>query len=514
MSLEATGPVADPRPGPGEVASRRGASLVDGVYSETRIFSVLSQYAVMQVVLACSGLVRNKIVASRLGPTAFGEISQIAAIVAVAITLVSFGMSVSLSRNVARSTTLEERRQHLENANAIVMCLSCAAVLALLALLAGGRLLALAGLTPSRTATWGAVLFVAAIPFEGLTTNYLALLQGILDVKGLAVGRSIAVLLATALAVPVVWFFGFIGAAVQFLLLSVFVSVLLGRRCRALGYSPLRIRFARRTATVLASFGMISMASSFAQVFADAAVRARLIEAAGPTANGLLQAPYVLAMALKTIVLASIGSVSLATIAPRVDRREISAAVDRLLNVVIPLGTAALGALGLLGVHAMTLLYSRAFGPSAGFFPWLLSADLLLVFVWVIGAPILAYGDRTLWLALDLIFAAARWTIAVSLLPRFGSHAVVVGYLAGIGLHTALTLGLYLKRYRLRLASTHLVRLSFGLVFVVALSITGARPSSSLAVSAALACWLAYFVFHARRSGILVAVRARLLQQG
>ena len=38
------------------------------------------QYAAMQVILLFTGLVRNKIVASGLGPTSFGEISQLAAV--------------------------------------------------------------------------------------------------------------------------------------------------------------------------------------------------------------------------------------------------------------------------------------------------------------------------------------------------------------------------------------------------------------------------------------------------
>ncbi|HZZ83173.1 MAG TPA: oligosaccharide flippase family protein [Anaeromyxobacteraceae bacterium] len=501
------GPAAAP---PGGTAGG-GAGATENAASESAILAVLGQYAVMQVVLALSGLVRNKVVALRLGPGAFGEISQIGAVVAVAATLVSFGMSVGLSRNAAKARTLEQRAEQLENANGIVLGLSALAVLALGGLLLSGRLLPMAGLTTSRATEWAAALFLLAIPFEGLKTNYLALLQGILDVKGLAVGRSVGVLLATVFAVPVVWFFGFVGAALQYLILSVLVTALLGWRCRALGYSPLRARLRRSEVILLGSFGLMSMASSFAQVLADTSVRSRLIESFGATANGLVQAPYVLAMSLKTIVLASIGSVSLATIAPKDDPGEISSSVDRLLSVVIPVGTAALALLGLFGSLAMTLLYSKAFIPGAGFFPYVLCADLLLVFVWVIGAPLLAYGDRTIWLALDLVFAGSRWAVALALMPRLSGHAVVVGYLAGVGLHALLNLGVYFFRYRLRLPARHVWRLLGGLALVAGASVLGASARTPVALTlAGLAVLFAYSFHHARSSGLLSGLRRRL----
>ena len=479
----------------------------EGEQPEAGIFSILSQYAVMQVVLAFAALVRNKVVALRLGPSAFGEISQIGAVVALVVTLVSFGMGVSLSRNVAKSQKLQERQSHLANANGIVLALSFVAVPVTLGLLVAGDFLRLAGLTESPLTVLTAALFIAGVPFIGLQRNYIALLQGILDIRGLAVQRSVAVLLATVVSVPVVWFFGFVGAAVQFLGLNLLVTLLLGWRCRSLGYAPLAVRLDGREVLLLASFGLMSMASGFAQGVSDTAVRTQLIDMAGAAANGLLQAPYALTMTVNSIVLASIGSVALATIAPKSDPGEISDAIDRLLSVVVPLGAAALGLLGLLGVPAIAILYSKAFTSGAAFLPYLLAADLLFVFVWVIGAPLLA-GDRLLWFSLELIQAAARWAIALLLLPHLGGLAVVIGFLAAVALHVALNLAVFRVRYGLHLATKHVYRLLVGLAFVAFLAFTGAHAGVSIpAMSAALALWLAYAAYHVRRTGIVASLQ-------
>lgn len=479
--------------------------------SEARILAILSQFAGMQFVLASTALVRNKIVALRLGPDGYGEITQIAAVAAVASTLVSFGMGVSLSRNVAKCRSVAERQARLASANGIVLAVSFVAVATALPLLISGQLLPLAALTESPAMVLTALVFIAAIPIEGLKTNYLAVLQGVLDVRGLAVGRGAAVLVATLIAVPVVWFFGFIGAAIQSFLLTALVAVMLGSRCRALGYSPLRVRLDQRMVAQLASFGIVSMASGFAQVLSNTAVRTHLIDAAGAAANGLLQAPLSLSITVRGIVLGSIGSVSLATIAATTDRAQISAAVDRLLNVVVPLAALALGLLGLLGAPSLSLLYSEAFTSAAMLFPWILAADLLLVFVWVVGAPLLALGDRVLWLVLDLVHAAARWALAVLLIPHVGSTAVVAGYLAAVVIHLGLNLGVYRLRYRLHLPAKHLVRLAGGIALVALLSVTGASRSGSLPmVLTAVAAWVAYAVHQGRRSEVLAIVRRRL----
>ncbi len=481
------------------------------IASDVRIIAVLSQFGVMQLVLALTAVIRNKVVAFRLGPAAFGEYSQIASVISVITAVVSFGMGVSLSRNAAKARSNPERQRQLANANGIVLTLAIVAVTVAIALLLSGRLLPLVGLAHSTALMGATAIFIMAIPFEGLKNNYLALLQGILDVRGLAAGRSIGVLLATMLAVPIVWVLGFLGAGIQFLLLSALLALLLGLRCRQVGYAPLSVRLESPVLLQLASFGLVSLGASFASVFVDTAVRGTLIESAGAAANGLLQAPYMLSQTVKAMVTASISSIALATIAPRDKREEIAAAVDKLLGVVIPVGASSIGLLGLLGAPVLALLYSGAFVPGASLFRYVLVADLIHVFVWVIGANLLARGDRLLWLGLDLVQAGVRWTVAIALVPRFGATAVAIGYLAAVLLHLALNLLVYRLYYQIPLGRVHLSRLFVAAALVVALSLVGQHAPSPVPLFAAgLTAWAGYTAYHARRTGLLQALRERL----
>lgn len=470
------------------------------LHSESGILSLVGQFAIMQGVLAVAAVVRNKVVAYRLGPAGFGEIAQLALVAATLGTLVSFGMGVGISRNAAGSATGQERRALLATANGIVLSLAAVVCGVCAALLVTGRLLPLTGLSQTTGVLIAFGIFIAGVPLEALKGNYLALLQGILDVKALAIRRAIAVLLGTAIAVPLVWVFGFIGAALQSLVVSAFIATLLGVRCRELGHAPLSVRFHPAMIAQLASFGVVSLASGFAQSFTDTAIRTSLIHASGAAANGLLQAPWELAQTVKGIVLTSIGSISLVTIAGQKDVGAISRSVDKLLNVVVPVATSALGLLGLLGSHALAFLYSSSFVPGSKLFPFILAADMLMVFAWVAGAPILAFGDRVLWLSLELVYAAVRWIVAIVLFHRLGAAAVVVGYLAAVSLHALLNFAVFRARYNLHVAKAHLVRVVFGAGFVAALSVIGSTTQSPFLFGAGAVAWLAFTAAFVRRA--------------
>jgi PST family polysaccharide transporter len=481
--------------------------------SESAFAAMMGTYASMQAIVAATGLVRNKVIALRLGPSAFGEVAQLGAVVASVVAIVTFGMQVSLSRNVARATTQEERQAYLSNANGLVLAFSLVATVGMLVFLGDGQLLTAVGLDASPELAVAAALFLATIPLLALQTNYLSFLAGLLDVKGLARQRSLAVLLATAISVPVVWIFGIIGAAATFVILNGLLALLLGLRCRAIGYRWLAFRFDRSVIVVLAGFGLVSMVSGFAQSFADTAVRAALLKQYGSDVAGLLQAPLVLAGTLQSIVLGSIGTISLATISGAQSHEETRIAMDRLLNVAVPLSAVALGLLGLLGVPVLVLLYSQSFTDSAYLFPWILSADLVIAFTWVVGAPLLASGDRALWLALELIYAGSRWAVSVALLPAYGAVAVGMGLLVAGLLHAALNIAAIQARYRIRVRSRHLLGLGVGAALIVALAIIGANWTDSIgALVGGLVLWLVYTAYTLRTVPIVSRLRAAVLR--
>ena len=458
----------------------------------TKILGHLMQLAGLQLVLAVTGLVRNKIIAMRLGVEGVGQFTILFDLFTTIGVVVMFGLAVGLSRNVAATGDHEERQKNLANANFIIWALTIAATIVVVL---GFQLDYISlerfqlQLTPTILAS--VVLLLVSLPLKALEGNYIAFLTGIMDIKGMTSGRSVAVIAGTVLTVPIVWYFGFVGAISQYLVLTLLLVVLLGHRCYKLGYRPWAIRWHRPTAYGLAFFGIASLTNSFFRDFSNLGIRTALINQVSLAENGLYSQALLLTAQVKTIVLSSVASYSLAAISKDQSRENISHTANQLLKAVLPIGALAGAALGVFSVPALIILADSSFTSAAHYFPLLLAADFVQVFIWVIGAPLLALKMVRAWLVLDLIQWGARWALVVFLLPILGPQAIVTAWFAATLLHLCSNAYFYFGHLKFSLNKEHLVHLLAGLVLILVCSYLGATGLWQYIILAGL-LWLGY----------------------
>jgi len=461
----------------------------------------LTRLAGMQFVLAVAGIVRYKVLAVRLGADGLGEFQQLVVATGTITVLVSFGLGVGLNRNVAACEGRHERQTLLASANFIVCALGAAACVVFGLLLVGtpsvvGHL----GVGTATSVRWAAGLLLLFIPLDALKNNLVAFLLGALDVGGMTAGRSIAVLVATGLSMPLVWSLGVIGAALQLGCITVFLLAVLGHRCSRLGFAPFRVAWSRPAAVTLAAFGAAALTASFAQQLGDLLVRTQLVRQFGLAANGYYQAALLLASQVQTIVLGGVGSYALASLSQRADRDGIVNTTNLLLRGVLPIAILALSAVGLLALPLLIILYAPSFSAAAGFLPLLLGAFVLEAFVWVIGAPLLAIKRVRLWLSLDLIYFALRPAAGIVLLPLLGPQAVVAGYFLAMCVHLALHAYVYFRVLGYDVDRGHIGQLAIGLPLVMGIAWVGCAASSTwIHYTLAGAVWLTYLAFVAHR---------------
>jgi O-antigen/teichoic acid export membrane protein len=388
----------------------------------------LVQLGGMQAVIALSALIRNKVLAARLGTDGFGAYAQLALLAIAASVVVAFGLGMSLNRNVAATPDPTDRQRLLAQANGLTVVLST-----VVALLGAGVLmlrpeaLRIFGLEPRPAVIAAAALLLAFVPAQAAVQHRVAFLTGALDVAGMTGGRSRALALGTAVTLPLVWFFGLVGAAAQLTLLTGLIVAFLDRRLRRLGYRLWRVAFDRRALRLLAAFGVASLVAGFAQQAADLGVRSTLIRTLDAGQNGLYQAALSITYQVKAVVLGSVGAFSIATLSQDASLAAIRTTSQRLLAVVLPIAGTALGGLGLLAGPAILLLYAPSFLPAREVLPFLLFGEYLQVPVWVLGAPLLATGRIRVWLVFELTFAGLRAAAALMLLPSFGIAGVATG---------------------------------------------------------------------------------------
>jgi O-antigen/teichoic acid export membrane protein len=342
-------------------------------------------------------------------------------------------MTVGLSRNVAGALNDEERQRQLSVANTLTMAVAFAVILAALAAAFTSQTRTLLGALGIPASQGQALLLLVAVlaPIEGLRNNYLSFLQGVLDIRGIATKRGVAVILATIASIPLVIVFGIAGACLQFALASALLAVLLGHRCHQLGYRPLEFRWSKSSAVGLACLGGASLLSGFAFSLTDVLIRSKLIQTAGLSEAGLYQAALLVSSQVTAIVLGSIGVFSLASISRSTDPIAIRRQLQSMYRVILPISAVSLGLLGLLEGPIFHLLFSSQFQSSATFLPLLLVSNAVQAASWIAGAPLLGCGKIRTWLSLQAISAVIRYGVAIVFLPKIGIQAIPLSSAVG-----------------------------------------------------------------------------------
>jgi O-antigen/teichoic acid export membrane protein len=441
-----------------------------------RIVTALTQLGMMQFVAGIGGLVRNKVMAVYLSPSGFGEFAQLTSIAATVWVFVQFGMAVGLSRNTAAAGDDEERQLQLSTANLLTLFLAFGTLALLVPLLlssASNSLLVTLGVHPGFEEKMFLVILLSVAPIEALRSNYVSFLQGVVDIKGLSAKRSLAILASTATAVPLIAAFKVTGACVQTVFAAFFLALLLGMRCRTLGYRPLGISWDRRTAATLTTFGGACLLSGFANSATDALVRAHLISTAGLAENGFYQAAFSLSSLVTAVILGSVGAYSLATLSQTRDRHIVASRMEELLRVALPTATISLGCLGLFSQPILSTLFSPAFNQAAKYLPLLLLANYVQSAAWVAGAPLLGFGLIRAFIVIQIAGVALRYTSTVALTPFIGVYSVPAGFLAAMAFDLVAGIVVCNRNIKLRIDGRLLLPLSAGGIAILSAASAG-----------------------------------------
>jgi len=445
------------------------------------VLTNLLQLGGMQLVIAVTAVVRNKVLAVRLGSDGLGEFMQLALVVLTLSVLTAFGFGMSLNRNAAAAPDDAARQRLLAQANAVNLALSTLLVGAAAALLLWRpELVGIVGLEPTAAVIGALAVLAVFVPVEAAVQHRVAFLTGAMDIKGMTSGRSVALLVGTAATVPLVWYFGLVGAALQYLLLTGTILVALDRRCRRLGYRPWQVTWDLATFRLLVGFGLASLIASFAYQLSDVVVRSALVRSVDLAENGVYQAAQSITFQVRAIVLGSVGSYAIASFARDTTRAHIEETCDRLLATIVPLGGLAFAGLGLFSGPAVLILYTADFLPAQAIVPILLVADFLLVATWTLNAPLLALGRVPIWLGIELTGAVVRAAAGVALVGTLGGVGVAIGYSLGAAAQLLVTAVVFRRVLRLTVAPMRIVLFLVAAGVVALASAAGARVTFDL----------------------------------
>lgn len=416
----------------------------------------------MQVVIALTAIVRNKVISVRLGPEGYGEFIQLVMVVTAASVVAAFGLGMSLNRNVAAAGDAAGRQRLLGQANAINLMISFVLAGALAIFLAyEPASLGWIGLEPRVDTVLSISVLLMLIPLDAAVQHRIGFLIGAQDIHGMTSGRSAALIAGTIISVPLIWYFGLAGAAIQLVALSALIVLMLDRRIRFLGFRAWAVAFHRATFLLLARLGVAAIVAGFAAQLSDLLVRSSLLKAKGAAESGIYQSALSISYQVRAVVLGSVGSYMIAILSENTERQKVIDTANKLLAIVLPIALAAFAGLGLFSRPLILLLYSPEFLPAQQLFPIMLVGFYAEVMVWVIGAPLLALDRVGIWLAFELLFSALCLLIALPLLAPLGMLGVAIAYAASAGIHLIVNWTYFSRALRFH------VRPRQGLVFLL-----------------------------------------------
>lgn len=383
------------------------------------------------------GLVRTKAMALMLGPAGFGLMGALTTVVDLTRSLAEMGINNSGVRQIAEASASGDTQQIARTITVLRRSALVLGVIGAIALAALSR--QVAEVTFGNTDYAGAITLLSlAVFFRLVADGQGALLQGMRRVGDVARIGVIGALAGTALSIPLVYWLREQGVALSLVVVAAVTCVVSWRYSRRIEieHTELSAAHARQEVGALLRLGLAFMASSLVTVAAAYVVRIVLIRQAGLEAAGLYQAAWTIGGLYVTFVLQAMGT----DFYPRLvgvasDNSECNRLVNEQAHVSLLLaGTGVLATLTF-APWVVSLLYSEDFQAATDVLRWICLGMALRVVTWPLGYVLVARGEKTLFVGVDLAWAVVNVALTVACVRLFGLTGAGIAFFGSYVFH-------------------------------------------------------------------------------
>ncbi|MCL4785704.1 MAG: O-antigen translocase [Verrucomicrobia bacterium] len=383
------------------------------------------------VVTVAVGIVRTKAMAVFLGTAGFGLMGLFSSIADLARSVASLGISNSGVRQIAESVGSGDEARIARTVF----------VLRRVSLLLGifGAILLAVFARPMSVLTFGddkyapaVVLLSLAVWFRIVSDSQAALVQGMRRISDLARMNIIGAVAGTALAIPLVSFFGeqgvvpsLIGLAIMTLLVSWWYS----RKVKISKPVVTREQL-RAEAGGLLKLGAAFMASALLTMGAAYAVRLIVLRNVGLDGAGLYQAAWAIGGLYIGFILQAMG----ADFYPRLtgiskDNQECNRLVNEQAEISLLMAGPGVLATLTFAPWVLMVFYSREFEGAVELLRWICLGMTLRVVAWPMGFIILARGLKGVFFWTEVAATVVHVGLALMLVPFVGLSGAGIAFL-------------------------------------------------------------------------------------
>ncbi|QWT18893.1 O-antigen translocase [Bacillus sp. NP157] len=381
-----------------------------------------------------TALVLVKLVAWLAGPVGVGRLGQFMSLMSLLAVLAGGGISAGVVKYVAEYRDDPARLSRLLS-SALGYAMVAACVMACAALLFARPLATWLLGDP----TYDSLIRVLAIAQLGIAlVNYvLAVINGFMDVRRLALVQVAGSLLSVALALCLARWFGLYGALLAIVLGQLFwllVGLPAWWRSPYFRRGMLSVRFDPEMTRRLAAFSLMSLSSALLPPLVNIAVRDHLAGSFGWEQVGYWQAVTRVSDAYLLFFTTAINIYYLPRLASLHERPALLGELRGAARVLLPAVAASAALVYILRGWITRLLFNADFDPANDLYAAQLVGDVVKIAAFVLSYLMLAKAMTRLFIVSECVFAASYLVLVYVFTARYGLPgamlAFAVNYLA------------------------------------------------------------------------------------
>lgn len=375
-----------------------------------------------------AALVLVKLVAWLAGPVGVGRLGQFMSVMSLLAVLAGGGISAGIVKYVAEYRDDPERLARLLG-SALGYAMAAACTMACAALLFAQPL-----------ATWllgdpgyESLIRVLAVAQLGIAfVNYvLAVINGFMDVRRLALVQVAGSVLSVGLALGLARWLGLYGALLAVVLGQLFwllVGLPAWWRSPYFQRGMLRMRFDREMTRRLAAFSLMSLSSALLPPLVNIAVRDHLAAAFGWQQVGYWQAVTRVSDAYLLFFTTAINIYYLPKLASTQDRAALAAELHAAARILLPAVAASAALVYACRGWITWLLFSTDFAPANELYAAQLVGDVVKIAAFILSYLMLAKAMTRLFIVSECVFALSYLVLVFACTARFGLPGAMLAF--------------------------------------------------------------------------------------
>jgi len=381
------------------------------------------------------GLVINKAISLFVGPSGLAVIGQFQNISQLAMVVSQGAINKGVVKYTAEYSKNEEDLTTLLS-TAIKITIVCSVIVGVALILLSGYLSN--EFLTDENFTFIFIIFGFTILFYSLNSLFLAILNGLKEVKQLILINIVQSLYSLVFTTALIYFFGLKGALIALVTNQsiIFLYIIWKlRNHRVINLGLLKGLYSSVIATKLSRFALMAITSAIAIPVSHLVIRNYLVDNLGWEQAGYWQAIWYISTMYLTVVTTTLGVYFLPKLSEITDKKALRGELLSGYKVILPIVMLVSAVIYILKDFIVFILFSDDFKPMIELFLWQLIGDVIKIAAWLLSYLMLAKAMTKRYMAVEVLFNVIFVGISIYMVNSYGLIGITYAFAASYSIY-------------------------------------------------------------------------------